>query len=366
MTAIQIQKRNGRSQQLKAIRLSEGQFAVESSQGKIMYLVGIDADGQATCTCADYARNIRIDPHFRCKHILAVTDCEGSHEDAEILQKRVPRIDNRFIKNINGRDFCLYAGLLDYAHQKGLLKLQCEIIQLPGKDNEHEAICKAVAETKHGDVYQDIGDANSRNTNKMISAHIIRMASTRAKARCLRDLCNIGMTCLEELGDLDEVIGAANEETAQKNKVQKALPKKQTSEQNKETPSKEPVPDTRTVAETDKQVMSPDTMDKTRSVPPPMPPPPPMDTTPLPPSTESKENAKGARDNKNKGNGKDKGEDKTGISEAQKRATINLARRRGISPTELQEMIMKTYGVTLEELTMTQASGFIRELQSVA
>lgn len=33
------------------------------------------------------------------------------------------------------------------------------------------------------------------------------MASTRAKARVLRDMTNVGMTCLEEPGDLNEVIG---------------------------------------------------------------------------------------------------------------------------------------------------------------
>jgi hypothetical protein len=45
------------------------------------------------------------------------------------------------------------------------------------------------------------------------------MASTRAKARCLRDLDNIGITCLEELGDLSEVIGAEGAEKGASKKV---------------------------------------------------------------------------------------------------------------------------------------------------
>ena len=35
-----------------------------------------------------------------------------------------------------------------------------------------------------------------------------RMASTRAKGRALRDMCNIGIACLEELADFDDVIGS--------------------------------------------------------------------------------------------------------------------------------------------------------------
>lgn len=122
--------------------------------------------------------------------------------------KAIP-IDERFITSIQGKEFVLYAGLLDLAHKKGLKKLVVDIIQYPSKENDLTAVCRAVAENADGEIFTDIGDANPVNVNKKIINHIIRMASTRAKARCLRDMTNIGITCLEELGELngDEVIG---------------------------------------------------------------------------------------------------------------------------------------------------------------
>ena len=58
------------------------------------------------------------------------------------------------------KDFVLYAGVLDLATQKGLLKLEVELIQFPCKENGNEAICRAVAVGKSGTVFGDIGDAN--------------------------------------------------------------------------------------------------------------------------------------------------------------------------------------------------------------
>jgi len=75
----------------------------------------------------------------------------------------------------------LYNGLIDLAHQKGLLKLEVEVIQYPTSENGNEAVCRAIAETKYGERFSDIGDASVKNCNKMIASHIIRMASTRAK-----------------------------------------------------------------------------------------------------------------------------------------------------------------------------------------
>lgn len=109
-----------------------------------------------------------------------------------------------FIVNLRGKDFVLYAGLLDLAHQKGIRRLETELVQLPTEANRGECVVKATLELKEGEVYTDYGDANPTNVNRPIAAHIIRMASTRAKARVLRDATNIGLTALEELGSLDE------------------------------------------------------------------------------------------------------------------------------------------------------------------
>ncbi len=126
------------------------------------------------------------------------------------------QIDSRFIFNIQGKDFVLYAGLLDLAHQRGLKKLIVTILQSPNQENNFTAICRAVAETCDGEIFTDIGDANPTNTDKMIVHHLIRMASTRAKARSLRDLTNIGITCFEELGDIKDGIAGADDPAPKK------------------------------------------------------------------------------------------------------------------------------------------------------
>ena len=208
MTAKEIAKRNQKAEQLRVLQ-TDDQFYVESGEGKILYAVTLDDDG-STCTCGDYAKNCKKDPNFKCKHILSVMNAipKGEVENGKFLERLVPKLDERFFINIKGKDFVLYAGVLDLATQKGLLKLEVELIQYPNKENQREAICHAVAVGKNGEVFSDIGDANPTNCHSMIVKHLIRMASTRAKARALRDMCNIGIACVEELSDFDDVIGS--------------------------------------------------------------------------------------------------------------------------------------------------------------
>ena len=104
--------------------------------------------------------------------------------ESENCETHVPKLDERFITNIKGKDFCLYAGALDLSMQKGLMKLEVELLQFPTKENGNEAVCRAVAEGKNGEIFADIGDANPNNCHSQIVKHLIRMASTRAKARC--------------------------------------------------------------------------------------------------------------------------------------------------------------------------------------
>ncbi|MGA2937059.1 MAG: hypothetical protein ABSF52_08180 [Syntrophobacteraceae bacterium] len=42
-----------------------------------------------------------------------------------------PKLEERFIINLKGRDFVVYAGLLDLAHQKGLQGITVEAVQFP-------------------------------------------------------------------------------------------------------------------------------------------------------------------------------------------------------------------------------------------
>ena len=114
------------------------------------------------------------------------------------------KIDEKFIVNLQEKQFVTYEGLLDLAHQKGLKGIETELIQTPNKDNNNTCIVKAIAKLEDG-AFHGIGDANTSNVGAFVAKHIIRMAETRAKARALRDLTNIGMTAIEELeGDNED------------------------------------------------------------------------------------------------------------------------------------------------------------------
>jgi len=340
MTNKEIQARNEKAEQLRVLQSDEGHYFVESGEGKILYKVLI-SDDRNFCTCGDFAKNNKKDQNFNCKHILSVMNAlpKKDIENARFLEKQIPKLDERFLTNIKGKDFVLYAGVLDLANQKGLLKLEVELIQFPSKENGNEAICRAHAMSKTGEIFTDIGDANPTNCQPLIAKHLIRMASTRAKGRALRDMCNIGIACLEELSDFDDVIGG--NKTPRKPAAKRTTPPKAAKPAVKKTPESQP--------------------DETTS-----------STSSKPASQAAKKtNGNGKKSN---GNGK-ASKSKTpeadnttlpGMSEAQKRAIYNLSRRRGISVEELERMSNETFNVDLETLSSKDASAFIRNLQQAA
>jgi len=328
MTAKEIQKRNVKANQLKVMLSDQGKYFVESSKGKILYNVIFD-NGIHGCTCGDYARNAKKDPEFKCKHILAVENSVTNEdiESTKFLDKNVPKLKDGFLKNIKGKDFVLYAGVLDLATQKGLLKLEVELLQFPTKENGNEAICRAVAEGKNGEVFSDIGDANPGNCADMIAKHLIRLASTRAKGRALRDMCNIGIACLEELDSLDDIVGGNNvskKTTRKKATPAKAKPKPAAAKKKTEEKKAEP-------------------------------------------AKKSNKNTKAAKSDKKVNSKKEEpNQDIPSFSEAQKRAIYNLSRRRGISVEDLDNLVMEDYGTELENLSSADASDLIRSLQQAA
>ncbi|MDP9475688.1 MAG: hypothetical protein M3R38_08360 [Actinomycetota bacterium] len=104
-----------------------------------------------------------------------------------------------------GKQFVLFAGLLDEAHARGLKGIDTDLVQVPTAENNSVAIVKATVEMEDGGTFSGIGDASPDNVGRMIAPHIIRMAETRAKARALRDAVNVGVASLEETSDADDV-----------------------------------------------------------------------------------------------------------------------------------------------------------------
>ena len=127
-------------------------------------------------------------------------------------------INKEFIVNLQGKEFITYPGLMDLAHQMKLQSIATELIQIPSSENNNQCIFKAVATTEDGKVFEGYGDADPSNVNRMIAKHLIRMAETRAKARALRDLTNVGMTAFEELAGMEDITEKIESKSNKSNK----------------------------------------------------------------------------------------------------------------------------------------------------
>ena len=337
MTAKELQKRNEKSQHLRVVQVDDNTFYVESSEGKICYRVSFEGDKQV-CTCGDFSRGIKADSGFRCKHIISVYNSvpNGEVHHGQVLDRVKPKLDERWITTIEGREFVKYPGLLDLGHQKGISQIEVEVVQLPTAENGQFAVCKASVVSKTGESFTDIGDANPGNCSSKVKAHILRLSSTRAIARALRSFTNIGMTCLEEL-DLSDLTGTGSDSNRQR--VSKPSDKRP----RVDPKAKEPGPTTPAPASTEPNAGNGGNGTKSVKKPtePNAPEPTPEATKTQSPSVPT-------------------------MSEAQKRAIFNLSRRRGISVEELGKMAFEAYGLELEHLSSKDASSFIRNLQQAA
>ena len=328
MTAQEIQKRNERAQQLRVLKLNKDVFYVESEKGKICYKV-VFSDIEMSCTCPDFIKNSRNDPNFHCKHLIALLNTEqGQMLKGEYLEKSKPKLNEEFITKVEGKEFVKYPGLLDLAHQKGILKIEVEALQFPTKENLNVAICKATVVSKTGEIFSDLGDANPLNCTSKVAKHLLRMASTRAIARALRSFTNIGMTCLEEIEDLKD--------------VEPGKPAKQT---RKTSPKK-----SNGNGATAKATSKTETSSKKE----------PEDQSKKPQVKEVKKQETPSEASKPEESTVPK------MSEAQRRAVMNLSRRRGISVEDVEKMSHDKYQVPLENLSSKQAAEFIRNLQQAA
>ncbi len=107
-----------------------------------------------------------------------------------------------FVKNIQGKDYIIYGGLITLAHAEGFKGFkQPLVVETPGKDNGGLIIVVATAVDKNGNEWSALGDADSVNVGAKVAKHKCRVAETRAKGRALRDMLGIDMLLIDEVED---------------------------------------------------------------------------------------------------------------------------------------------------------------------
>jgi hypothetical protein len=148
------------------------------------------------CPCQDHQA-----PEGWCKHALAARLYTSARKitTAGVAQEPGPApegIDPRWIVAIQNRPHVRFAGLLALAHERGLVGIRVEVVSV----SDTCAVMQATAVFEDGRTWTEIGDATPKNVNSRIAPHFVRMAATRAKARCLRDALNLAdLLSVEEL-----------------------------------------------------------------------------------------------------------------------------------------------------------------------
>ena len=155
--------------------------------------------------------------------------------------------------------------------------------------------------------------------------HVLRMAATRAKARALRDMTNVGITCLEELGNIDEI---ENEKPNENNRASSTRSTKKVEKNTGANDGKTKTTGNQKKTEVTQKKKKEDSKEK------------PSETTVSP--------------------------DGPKMSAAQKKAILSLGKRRGFSEDDLTKLSIETFNVNFDYLDSSNASVFIRDLQQAA
>ncbi|MFC1513472.1 hypothetical protein ACFL5P_00510 [candidate division KSB1 bacterium] len=226
-------------------------------------------------------------------------------------------IDDKYVVIIDNKEFIRYPGILLMAHEQGLKSIVVELIQIPVKENNNLAICKATAVMNDDMTFVDVGDASPQNCSNRVAKHLIRMASTRASARALRNAVGLGICSVEELENYSDTENYKQPEQKEEQKSRK------TSAQNQKKDEKSAKTEQKSVEKPESAGQSEKKSDKTST-------------------------------------------NQPAMSAAQRNAIYNLSKRRGIEEAELEHMAIETYSKPLEDLSSKESAEFIRRLQTAA
>ena len=103
--------------------------------------------------------------------------------------------------NLQGKEYVTHVELVEWATAGGLKSVSTELLHFDVE--KQEAIVQATASGERG-TYSGLGDCFSNvrgNVGRMVSAHWIRMAETRAINRALRLYTGRATTSIDELGE---------------------------------------------------------------------------------------------------------------------------------------------------------------------
>ena len=143
-----------------------------------------------------YGIHKRAYPLAKAK-LEAVANGQATPAQHDVPVETPQGIPAQHVVLIQGHPFVKFAGLLQMAHERGLVALTADWTYNDGE----LSLAHAVATFQDGRRFEESGDATPANTNRKVAPHFRRVALTRAKARVLRDALGVDLVAVEELAD---------------------------------------------------------------------------------------------------------------------------------------------------------------------